>query len=135
MALGDHLEHVADAATALAAELGLPPADRDPLVTAARWHDVGKAHPAFQARLLRHLPADDAKRRRLWAKSGPAPPAAGGGATDDPGGDGKPPQRLYSRDELASASTGERPFDQFHYDHDEMPCQPSADFKATPCAR
>lgn len=38
--------------------------------TAALWHDVGKAHPAFQELLLTHVPADDALRvGGPWAKS------------------------------------------------------------------
>lgn len=38
------------------------------LVTAARWHDAGKAHPIFQEAVSGDLPARDSKR--IWAKSG-----------------------------------------------------------------
>lgn len=40
------------------------------LVTAARWHDVGKSHPAFQNMLLNGHADADARRETLWAKSG-----------------------------------------------------------------
>ncbi|WP_246423099.1 type I-G CRISPR-associated helicase/endonuclease Cas3g [Roseospira visakhapatnamensis] len=46
-----HLGHVAAEAEALCAALGVTGAERDAVVTAARWHDVGKAHADFQARL------------------------------------------------------------------------------------
>lgn len=46
-----HLGHVAAEAEALCDTLGVTGAERDAVVTAACWHDVGKAHAAFQARL------------------------------------------------------------------------------------
>jgi CRISPR-associated endonuclease/helicase Cas3 len=47
--------------------LGIP---WDDLLTAARWHDLGKAHEVFQKMLLVPLPANDVKRARgPWAKS------------------------------------------------------------------
>ena len=46
--LRKHLSDVAAAMTALAEALDLPQAQREALVPAARWHDVGKAHEAFQ---------------------------------------------------------------------------------------
>jgi len=49
--LSDHLSHVAAEAEALCDTLGVTGADRDAVVTAARWHDVGKAYGAFQERL------------------------------------------------------------------------------------
>lgn len=52
VSLTAHLGHVAAEAEALCASLGLPEADRMAVVTAARWHDVGKAHEAFQDRLV-----------------------------------------------------------------------------------
>ncbi len=44
---------------------------REAVTFAARWHDVGKAHPVFQDALLANLPPDEAARRKgeLWAKS------------------------------------------------------------------
>lgn len=46
-----HLSHVAAEAERLCAALGVTGAAREAVVTAARWHDVGKAHEDFQARL------------------------------------------------------------------------------------
>ena len=60
------------------------------LVDAARWHDTGKVHVAFQAMLTANLPADDPRRTGgPWAKS-----------------DGRyraPNPRRFFRHELASA--------------------------------
>jgi CRISPR-associated endonuclease/helicase Cas3 len=45
-------------------------ADPEELVAAARWHDAGKAHPAFQAMLTARLPDGDPRRDGgPWAKS------------------------------------------------------------------
>lgn len=63
--LPDHLAHVGQAAQALCGRLQ----EAEPaVIRAARWHDVGKAHPAFQAMLLAH-PASTLAVERLWAKS------------------------------------------------------------------
>lgn len=63
--LPDHLAHVAQAAQVLCDRLG----ERESaVVRAARWHDVGKSHPAFQAMLLAN-PASTMSLDRLWAKS------------------------------------------------------------------
>jgi CRISPR-associated endonuclease/helicase Cas3 len=44
--------------------------DPEELVAAARWHDAGKVHPAFQQMLTANLPADDPRRGGgPWAKS------------------------------------------------------------------
>ncbi len=51
--LRDHLDHVADEAEKLCRRLGIDDDLRRGLVLAARWHDVGKAHEKFQARLRR----------------------------------------------------------------------------------
>jgi CRISPR-associated endonuclease/helicase Cas3 len=68
-------EHSKDVATEMErlntaldnAALGIP---WDDLLTAARWHDLGKAHEVFQKMLLAPLPANDVKRARgPWAKS------------------------------------------------------------------
>jgi CRISPR-associated endonuclease/helicase Cas3 len=58
--LTDHLNHVADHAAALAASLGLPADLARAVELAARWHDVGKAHTAFQARLPKPADQSDA---------------------------------------------------------------------------
>lgn len=68
--LTEHSKDVAKHAqllrTAFTEYLDLP---WDDVINAARWHDVGKAHPAFQNMLLQA--ADDAPNRQgvLWAKS------------------------------------------------------------------
>lgn len=53
VALTDHLTHVAGTAAALCDVLKLSGAERAAVLTAARWHDVGKAHASFQERLVR----------------------------------------------------------------------------------
>lgn len=64
-----HVGEVADAAGAIAEVVKLPADLRRILVLAARWHDLGKAHPAFQGGI--RLP--DRPHRQDLAK---APPAA-----------------------------------------------------------
>jgi CRISPR-associated endonuclease/helicase Cas3 len=65
-------------------------ADRAMLVDAARWHDAGKVHPAFQAMLIANLPETDPRKAGgPWAKS-------------DGVHGGRNPRR-YFRHELASA--------------------------------
>lgn len=63
--LPEHLAHVARAAEVLCCKLG----ETEPAVIhAARWHDVGKSHPAFQAMLLAN-PSTCMRPDQLWAKS------------------------------------------------------------------
>ncbi|CBS87256.1 type I-G CRISPR-associated helicase/endonuclease Cas3g [Azospirillum lipoferum] len=54
--LAEHLGNVAAAAERLCADLhrtvAMPAPDHAAVVTAARWHDVGKAHDEFQARMV-----------------------------------------------------------------------------------
>ncbi|KIG18936.1 CRISPR-associated helicase Cas3 [Enhygromyxa salina] len=47
-------------------ELALPWSE---LTRAARWHDLGKAHAAFQSMLTQKLEPDDERRDKVWAKS------------------------------------------------------------------
>lgn len=68
--LTKHLRHVEREARTLAA--ALTPAWIEALATAGRWHDVGKAHAAFQARLIAPVADDPATRAPCsgpWAKS------------------------------------------------------------------
>jgi len=51
--LAAHTEHVVAEARALCAELCLTSRERDAILRAARWHDVGKAHPVFQDTMRR----------------------------------------------------------------------------------
>lgn len=71
--LADHTQHVVAETTALAQSLAaelsavLPNGNGSQLLaTAARWHDLGKAHAAFQQMLCGE---DAARRANLWAKS------------------------------------------------------------------
>lgn len=70
--LGDHLAHVERMTRTIAAESGLEDRLTAVLATAARWHDVGKAHEQFQRRLLDPLedrPDHPNPGPGLWAKS------------------------------------------------------------------
>ncbi len=87
--LTEHAAHVVEETRALAGALALPADLVGALVTAARWHDVGKAHPAFQSAL------QGGEAGTIWAKS-----ATGTGRLDYRV-DGRP--RPGFRHELASA--------------------------------
>lgn len=66
-----HLEQVAKCAEAIR-KLAEDPSEElpwDEIVTAARWHDVGKAHAAFQNGLFEESEWPE-RRAELWAKSG-----------------------------------------------------------------
>lgn len=95
--LSDHLQRVRAQAMDLAEALALDEEDAERLVTAAAWHDVGKAHPAFQNAMRDAAPEDDAAfESTLWAKS----PGKGRPRYRT---DGDSPQlRPYFRHELAS---------------------------------
>lgn len=69
--LTEHLQDVANAAATLQQQFvgGDENIPWDALVTAARWHDIGKAHPAFQNMLLRKVADAESLRATLWAKS------------------------------------------------------------------
>jgi CRISPR-associated endonuclease/helicase Cas3 len=64
--LAAHLDHVATQAEVLTTNFGAA-GDLAPVVVAARWHDVGKAHAEFQAMLRNSDPTLSADK--LWAKS------------------------------------------------------------------
>ena len=63
-----HLADVEAEARGIGAAVGLTDALLEPLATAARWHDVGKAHPVFQ-RSLRGDAEDAPDAEVLLAKS------------------------------------------------------------------
>jgi len=73
IALGDHLADTERSARALVAELralGLPRSATEAVVAAAALHDIGKAHPIFQERLLATAGSDrKPQTREIWAKS------------------------------------------------------------------
>lgn len=87
-----HLDHVVAEVETLCDAVGADEPERRALTRAARWHDLGKAHPVFQHDLFRRLPEDDVRRRSVWAKS------AGGVSAGEPD-----PRRRFFRHELASA--------------------------------
>lgn len=92
--LPDHLGHVARASEELVRALDVAQPESDLLITAARWHDVGKAHEAF----VRGIGARPDDPDGPWAKSD------GSGRPDfhvlDEGG--AKVDRPYFRHELAS---------------------------------
>ncbi|MFW6126317.1 MAG: CRISPR-associated endonuclease Cas3'', partial [Chloroflexota bacterium] len=53
-------------------DLCLPAEAQSALITAAHYHDLGKAHPVFQETMLSNLSAEERERRAtvLWAKQG-----------------------------------------------------------------
>jgi CRISPR-associated endonuclease/helicase Cas3 len=77
LSLADHLADTAAEARRLLDALApeLPGSQQAAIVAAARWHDLGKAHPTYQASLLRanqESPPPDVET--VWAKSpGTAP--------------------------------------------------------------
>lgn len=88
-----HAQDTAEEMTRLLEALSRLTSDTAPdqeLIEAARWHDTGKAHAAFQQMLIDKLPSDDERRSGgPWAKS-------------DRVHSGRNPRRFF-RHELASA--------------------------------
>ena len=86
--LTDHLDHVALEAGRLCDGLGVCGDRKDAIVQAAYWHDLGKAHPEFQARMVANNPETDPRPEGLLAKAPKYDRTKG---------------RAYFRHELASA--------------------------------
>lgn len=93
VSIQDHLSDVAAELEPILRVLTAGDAEVKALREAALWHDIGKAHPHFQSRLLQALAADDPRRGAgPWAKS--ETPSLQG-ADDN--------ERPHFRHELASA--------------------------------
>lgn len=56
--IATHTEEVRAVLAALCSSIGIPEACRGDLLTAGRWHDAGKAHAAFQAKIRPDALAD-----------------------------------------------------------------------------
>ena len=72
VSITQHLNDVALAAVGLQNTLatsGIAKIPWEAVITAARWHDVGKAHAAFQNMLLRRRTDSPDRRPTMWAKS------------------------------------------------------------------
>ena len=67
--LTDHLGHVAGEAVSLCGELAVQTDRRESVVHAARWHDLGKAHEEFQARMTTNDPYTNPRPQSLLAKA------------------------------------------------------------------
>lgn len=83
-----HTGHVIDEMRLLGERLGLPEAIVQVLTSAATWHDVGKAHPVFQATMRQGLDREVVAEGVLLAKTK---------------GTGLRHERSFFRHELASA--------------------------------
>ncbi len=94
--LAEHLLEARRQAEALAEVLPMADARAD-VIEAALWHDVGKAHPAFQTAILEQAGAE-VDRSRLWAKSPEARRRLNYGVVVD----GVLHRRRHFRHELAS---------------------------------
>jgi CRISPR-associated endonuclease/helicase Cas3 len=100
--LPDHLAHVAQAAQTLCASLN----ETEPaVIRAARWHDVGKAHEAFDSmlRYAHEQGTGEPLGAGYWAKSGRNSDRKPGKPRYQVMVDGKAVKRAYFRHELASA--------------------------------
>ena len=92
VSLARHSAHIRDKAKTLCKELGVVGAEREAVLEAALWHDLGKAHPAFVASTRRGAPADAPPTPLLakWPKAPKGTPRHKG-------------ERRHFRHELASA--------------------------------
>ncbi len=93
-----HLCDVEGAAHDLCEHLTCNPLEKEVVITAARWHDVGKAHPAFQGMIRRAFGDPERAAGRLWAKS----PRRNGRPHYVLVEDGEEVERSHFRHELAS---------------------------------
>lgn len=101
--LADHLDHVRSAAKRLAMSVDLPDALSAALISAATWHDVGKAHEQFQNRLISgdRQQRGDTPSAGPWAKS--VRMARSASESPESSQRGSVAWRPYFRHELASA--------------------------------
>ncbi|MXZ47823.1 MAG: CRISPR-associated helicase Cas3' [Candidatus Dadabacteria bacterium] len=67
--LDDHLKHVTAEAESLCDTLNIEPREKKLISTAALWHDVGKAHPAFQERMSTDDKESNPRPEYLLAKA------------------------------------------------------------------
>ncbi len=70
LTLQQHTQNVCNEMETLLSALQhlLPQEILEALRVAALWHDVGKAHPVFQATMTRHMTPEDGDPTELWAK-------------------------------------------------------------------
>ena len=87
--LAKHLDNVAFETGLLCDGLGVCGDKRAAIIQAAYWHDLGKAHAEFQARMVANSPESDSRPEGLLAKA--------------PKYDRTKGRRAYLRHELASA--------------------------------
>ncbi|MDZ7781135.1 MAG: CRISPR-associated helicase Cas3' [Gemmatimonadota bacterium] len=67
--LSAHLEDAKQEAERITESVALPISEAKAVSTAALWHDIGKAHPAFRTALLDAAEPGEGREERLWAKS------------------------------------------------------------------
>ncbi len=70
LSLTKHTDDVVEEAANLSGQMGLTDNEKETLVTAALWHDYGKAHDAFQNAIAEHIPNEKKASGVFWAKSG-----------------------------------------------------------------
>lgn len=63
----EHSEKVTNVLRAICASVGIPPEFMEKVELAGHLHDVGKAHPVFQASMLGNPPENDVTK--IWAKT------------------------------------------------------------------